>query len=153
MKTRGIPSTDLVASDASWLLDEFRRSRTAGSGTRRTRLADPPDAISFLRATAAEADKPRPQRAAQQRLDEHGRTLLDRLPEQVSLHHTVRDFPGVVNRLGAVWTSPSRFEQLADELLLTDRLDREGFPFAVANELASLREFHTQWIQAQRIKR
>lgn len=153
MKTRGIPSTDLTASDASWFLTASQRSRAAGGAARRTRLADPPDAVSFLRATDPEADKQRPPRVAQQALDEHGQALLDRLPQWVSLRHAVRDFPHVVNRLGAVWTSPSRFDQLADELLLTDRLDREGFPFAVANELASLREFHLQWVQAQQIKR
>lgn len=153
MKSRGIPKANPDATDASWFLAAPQSSRTAPGAVRRARLSDPPDAVSFLRAAASPDDAQRPRRAANQALDEHGQALLGRLPKWVSLRHTVRDFPHVVNRLGAVWTSPSRFERLANELLLTDRLDREGFPFVVANELAGLLEFHAQWIQAQQVKR
>ncbi len=87
-------------------------------------------------------------------LDEKGSRLLARLAaSEVSLRLTARHFPHVVNRLGGVWTSPGLFERAMQELLLTSRAGRNGFPIPVVRELLRFREFQERWVRQRRKRR
>ena len=47
-------------------------------------------------------------------------------------------YPQVLNRLARVWSVPSEAQRCLDELLLTSRSGRQGFPPAVVQELMLL---------------
>jgi hypothetical protein len=93
----------------------------------------------------------RPLSAGTARLDAGGAMLIARLAaSDVSLRETTRRFPHVVNRLGAVWTSPSLLERTMNELLLTQRPRRQGFPTAIVRELVAFWEFQQRWVRWRR---
>ncbi|HVL57556.1 MAG TPA: hypothetical protein VM491_13700 [Burkholderiaceae bacterium] len=93
----------------------------------------------------------RPGRSGTGRLDAAGAMLIARLAaSDVSLRETTRKFPHVVNRLGAIWTSPGLLERAMNELLLTQRPRRQGFPPAVVRELVAFWEFQQRWIRWRR---
>lgn len=50
-------------------------------------------------------------------------------------------FPRIVNALAEVWDEPKRCQAALDRLLCDGRKKREGFPGAVHNELAALRDW------------
>lgn len=47
-------------------------------------------------------------------------------------------YPHVLNRLASVWSVPAAAQRCLEDLLLTSRSDRQGFPPAVIAELALL---------------
>ncbi len=77
-----------------------------------------------------------------------------RLCEQVRgsapLNHVARDFPHVVNRIADAWHDTQSFRTLVDSLLISERLDREGFPIPVVMELAALMEYRLDRLAAGR---
>ena len=74
-------------------------------------------------------------------LDGFGRMLVGQLPPEISLEHTARQFPHVVNRLARAWTDPTRFDREMRGLLLAEKT-RQGFPFEVVMELSDLRAWY-----------
>ena len=67
---------------------------------------------------------------------------LEELPDSVRPVALATGFPHVANRLSSVWRSPSRFDACMLSLLLDERGGRQGFPRAVASELAALSRYH-----------
>ena len=59
-------------------------------------------------------------------------------------------FPHVLNRLAAVWHQPARFEREIEELLLSTRDNRAGFPLEIVAELTALREYYRTALHPQK---
>ena len=57
--------------------------------------------------------------------------------------HIVKYLPHVANKIYLTWYSLQLFERCMRELMLDSRGERQGFPLAVASELASLFEHHS----------
>jgi hypothetical protein len=71
----------------------------------------------------------------------YSRALLDQLPAGL-LTHTARDFPHLIERFAANWSSPMAMQKVFDELTFESRPSRKGFPLAVLSELTELRNFY-----------
>ena len=69
------------------------------------------------------------------------------LPGKLCLRMTARDFPHVVNRLAPHGYRPASMVENIDRLLIDDRPNRQGFPFAVVAELSELRAFYARMPQ------
>ena len=69
------------------------------------------------------------------------RALLDQLPADL-LAHTAREFPHLIERFAANWSSPMAMQKVFDELTFESRPSRKGFPLAVLSELTELRNFY-----------
>jgi hypothetical protein len=67
---------------------------------------------------------------------------LSELPESVKPRQLVLRYARLANRLCTIWKDPARCERLLDELMMDRRGGRQGFPLAVANELATLRDHY-----------
>lgn len=68
--------------------------------------------------------------------------MLESLPSNLRMLHTRRDFPHVLTRIAASWIDPRYFHRVMQSLLIDDRGNRQGFPFAVMNELTELRSYY-----------
>jgi hypothetical protein len=71
----------------------------------------------------------------------NGQALLDQLPAGL-LTQTARDFPHLIERFAANWSSPTAMQKVFDELTFESRPSREGFPLAVLTELTELRKHY-----------
>jgi hypothetical protein len=96
-----------------------------------------------LRASFGGAPPP-PTSRVREPLDEPGKALLEQLAGKLCLRTTARDFPHIVNRLASFGYRPAQMVRSIDELLIDDRPDRQGFPFAVVTELSELRAFYAR---------
>jgi hypothetical protein len=67
---------------------------------------------------------------------------LAELPPSVQPRQLVLRYARLANRLCEAWPTPARCEKLLDDLLIDRRGGRRGFPLAIANELAALREHY-----------
>ena len=76
-----------------------------------------------------------------ERLSDAAKALMNALPERLSVSALALDFPHVLNRLAAAWPCEKAFEQELWALLYGDRPGREGFPFAVEDELLALQAY------------
>lgn len=77
-------------------------------------------------------------------LNDGGKALLEQLAGKATLRMTARDFPHVLNRL-ALWAyRPAQMVGGIERLLIDDRPNRQGFPFAVVTELSGLRAFYAR---------
>ncbi|MGD9869145.1 MAG: hypothetical protein AB7U38_14225 [Hyphomicrobiales bacterium] len=106
-------------------------------------------ALGSLRATfgAAPASPAGPTsagRRVREPLDEGGKALLGQLAGKLSLRETARDYPHVINRLAPFGYRPAQMVKGIDALLIDDRVQRQGFPFAVITELSELRAFYAR---------
>ena len=91
-----------------------------------------------------------PSRPVRERLSADAQALLRRLPPELPMTVTARDFPHVMNRIAIVFGNVAALEQVMWKLLIDDRSDREGFPFQVANELADLRVYRLERLGGSR---
>jgi len=99
-----------------------------------------------LKATFGSAPTPLPGNIREP-LDKDGRALLEQLAGKLCLRMTARDFPHVVNRLAPHGYRPASMVENIDRLLIDDRPNRQGFPFAVVAELSELRAFYARMPQ------
>ena len=67
---------------------------------------------------------------------------LASLSPELAPRQTARSFPHVVNSIASLWKSPRRLDGYFEDLLVDHRGNRQGFPFAVAHEIARLREHY-----------
>src|SRR5690349_3274320 len=70
------------------------------------------------------------------------RRLLQRLDQRVLPIHLACRFPRVMNKIARLWYRPAHLDRYFEELLIDKRGGREGFPFAVAVELAVLKDYY-----------
>jgi hypothetical protein len=125
------------------------------------RFATPHEDTALNKAKDSQYERPLPMRSAplqatfgdpppsaarkgREPLDAAGKALLEQLSGKLCLRMTARDFPHVVNKLAPFGYQPARMVETVDKLLIDDRPDREGFPFAVVAELSDLRAFYAR---------
>ena len=65
-----------------------------------------------------------------------------KLPPHVQPRHLQVKYPRIANRMAALWDDQTSCEGFMDDLLTDKRGGRKGFPLEVAQEIASLRDFH-----------
>lgn len=75
--------------------------------------------------------------------------LIQSLPIELPMLHVRRDFPHVLNRLATVWHDPRAFNAAMRSLLVDERGTRQGFPFAVIDELIDLRRHYFLYVQPE----
>lgn len=102
-----------------------------------------PDQAAAAKPIPASSVPSRPVRVRES-LSADAQALLRRLSPELAMTATARDFPHVMNRIAIVFGDATAFEQVMWGLLIDDRPNREGFPFQVANELASLRVYRQE---------
>ena len=66
---------------------------------------------------------------------------------------TAERFPHVVEKLASLWQNPPAIRAYFDQLLLTRRESREGFPLEIYTEIFSLSEFYDKQHQATKKSR
>lgn len=77
-------------------------------------------------------------------LTENARKWLAKLPEESRPVLLVEQYPRLVNRISTLWRHPDELMEYLNDLLMDTRGrgDRQGFPMAVAMELASLKDYY-----------
>ncbi len=95
-------------------------------------------------APTFDAEHPEPVYPAREALNEIGQALLEDPRVRAILDTLVRDFPHIVNRLSTVWSEPTECNRLFDDLLLDDRIKRQGFPLAAILEISDLRSYYEE---------
>jgi hypothetical protein len=81
-------------------------------------------------------------RTPREDLTDRARQFADQVRAQAPIDRIARDFPHLANRFARLAGHPWLLAAAIDEVLVDDRTDREGFPFAVLQELLDLRELH-----------
>jgi len=67
---------------------------------------------------------------------------LAELPEKVRPTQTAARFPHIANSMNTRWLTPAACRAYFGELLLGDRIGRQGFPPPVARELVMLQDYY-----------
>jgi hypothetical protein len=82
-------------------------------------------------------------------LDQRSKTILESLPASVRPTSISESFPHIMNLISGSWHEPKAFVKTLDELLIDDRGNRVGFPFAVIVELTDLREYYFSTVRPE----
>lgn len=61
----------------------------------------------------------------------------------------VTRFPHIADRIAMLWSRPDELASYFQELVFTERTDRQGFPPAVANELFRLSNAYSDMVSAR----
>ena len=72
------------------------------------------------------------------------RAWLAALPQDVRPMELARQFPRIANRLRHLWKQVARCEAYLDDLLVSRRGTRKGFPPEITQELEALREYYAR---------
>jgi hypothetical protein len=80
-------------------------------------------------------------------------TWLQMMPPRYQPLATAREFPHIVNRLASLWDRQVELPGYFDELLLSSRQARSGFPFDVLTELSDLRLLVIEEMRPRRVVR
>ncbi len=67
---------------------------------------------------------------------------LHQLPQRVQPLQTAARFPHIANALAGAWQRPRECRAYFEQLLIDRRGDRQGFPRAIASELAALKDYY-----------
>jgi hypothetical protein len=90
-----------------------------------------------------EAAKAKAKRGAPRaELDQRSKLILATIPADIRPSNIVSTFPHIMNLISKSWHEPKEFVKTLDELLIDDRGNRVGFPFAIIVELTDLREHY-----------
>ena len=92
----------------------------------------------------------RPITADDLRLCPEARALLHSLDNRVLPVHLACRFPRVMNEIARLWRRPARLDRYFDDLLIDQRGGRQGLPFAVATELAALKDYYQTEVYPKR---
>ena len=76
--------------------------------------------------------------------------LLSQLQAPLNLRDLPAQFPHVMNRLAALWNRPTQAERYMEELILSVRGSRQGFPLTVVTELTKLRHYYLTRLHPKR---
>lgn len=82
-------------------------------------------------------------------LDNRSKQILKAMPLDVRPSNVVSKFPHIMNLISRSWNEPKEFVKTLDELLIDDRGNRVGFPFAVIVELTELREYYFSTVRPE----
>lgn len=93
--------------------------------------------------SAVEEAKAKAMRSAPRaELDQRSKLILETIPSDIHPSIIVSKFPHIMNLISKSWHEPKEFVKTLDDLLMDDRLNRVGFPFAIIVELTDLREHY-----------
>ncbi len=92
-------------------------------------------------------DRPNPPKAESAFLDADGESLVERMVGEVGLEETAREFPHILNELGALVDSVEDMVDAIDQILGDERIAIEGLSFLNILELESLRD-HVDGLRA-----
>ncbi len=76
------------------------------------------------------------------RLSPEARALLNSLDKRVLPIQLSCRYPRVMNQIARLWRRPAHLDRYFEDLLIDKRGGRQGFPFAVAAELAALNDYY-----------
>jgi hypothetical protein len=82
-------------------------------------------------------------------LDQRSKQILVAIPADIRPNHIISTFPHIMNLISKSWHEPKEFVKTLDELLIDDRGNRVGFPFAVIVELTDLREYYFSTVRPE----
>lgn len=68
--------------------------------------------------------------------------LLLELPPDLDADALARAYPQIMNAIVERWRTPRQLDAYFDSLLLDDRTDRKGFPFATVMAIVNLKEYY-----------
>lgn len=73
---------------------------------------------------------------------EVAKDLIAALPEEARPTELRVKFPRVLNRIALLWPYPGECEEYLKSLVVADRGERQGFPFAIFAEITALRSYY-----------
>jgi hypothetical protein len=82
-------------------------------------------------------------------LDQRSKQILQTIPAEIRPTNIVANFPHIMNLVSKSWHEPKEFVKTLDELLIDDRGNRVGFPFAIIVELTDLREHYFSTVRPE----
>jgi hypothetical protein len=82
-------------------------------------------------------------------LDQRSKQILQTIPAEIRPTNIVANFPHIMNLISKSWHEPKEFVKTLDELLMDDRGNRVGFPFAIIVELTDLREHYFSTVRPE----
>ncbi|MBI1890846.1 MAG: hypothetical protein HYS18_09385 [Burkholderiales bacterium] len=74
---------------------------------------------------------------------------IAQLPPEIRPHELIVHYARIANKLAELWKRPAACEKYLNELMIDERGDRQGFPPAVAAELAVLNVYYTTKVITQ----
>jgi hypothetical protein len=87
--------------------------------------------------------------AAKKNLDPRSKLIIESLPTAIRPSGIVESFPHIMNLIASSWHEPRAFVRTLDDLLIDDRGNRAGFPFAIIVELTDLREYYFSTVRPE----
>lgn len=84
----------------------------------------------------------RPLTADDLQLCAEAQALLESLSPRMRPHELPARFPRIMNQIAHLWRRPVQLDRYIEGLLFDRREGRQGFPFAVALELNTLKDYH-----------
>jgi hypothetical protein len=85
------------------------------------------------------------------RLCAEAKALLESLSPRIRPHQLPERFPRIMNQIALLWRRPVQLDRYFEELLIDSRGDRQGFPFAVALELSTLKDYHQSKVSPKQV--
>jgi hypothetical protein len=101
-----------------------------------------PKARLFETPHASPEEQRQPLTADDLKLCAEAKALLESLSPRIRPHQLPERFPRIMNQIALLWRRPVQLERYFEELLIDRRGDRQGFHFAVALELSTLKDYH-----------
>ncbi|MGH8588194.1 MAG: hypothetical protein ACREXX_02300 [Gammaproteobacteria bacterium] len=101
-----------------------------------------PEARLFETPHANPKEQRRPLTADDLQLCDEAKALLESLSLRIRPHELPGRFPRIMNQIAHLWRRPVQLDRYFEELLMDRRDGRQGFPYAVALELNTLKDYH-----------
>jgi hypothetical protein len=112
-----------------------------------------PERIALRKRIVEQRDAALASGKANAALTDQSESMILFLVGLVTLVETMSLYPRVVNKLADVWNSHTDFLAEINRTLLDDRGGRQGFPFAVVNELTELKSYYVENVAPDNIGR
>ncbi len=108
------------------------------------------------RAVAPDGSARRVTRDEKETLQASTMQWLDELPVNAQPLSLARSYPRIANRICGLWDKPVRCSSYLVDLLIVRRVNRQGFPLAIANEISELTAYYASlhpverpWVEAR----
>ncbi|MGH1357428.1 MAG: hypothetical protein ACRBC3_01560 [Burkholderiaceae bacterium] len=132
--------------------DWFDPSKTMDLIAERQKLYDAQDRAAIPNLASVPQPKSADEESAQtaqKPMSDRAQRWFDFLPKQVRPNIMRCKFPHILETLASVWGDPRKFDEELKALSLVDRGSRQGFPFAVIQELHCVRDYYFEEVNPQ----
>lgn len=134
--------------------DWFDPSKTMDLIEERQKLYDEQDKSDLNdpmrhRPTVIAEQKPQTKPIPHRPMSERAQRWFDFLPTEARPSVMRCSFPHILELLCKAWGDPIKLQQELDSLLIVDRGSRQGFPFAVLQELHCLRDYYMEEVNPE----